>query len=221
MVSCKGRTICDTYKGLSVCIPSQVGPPELCFVNGMLVREGQCHFPQCTSHMDCKDRICLFGECQDWPRGCYDSLPCPPGMECKYGICFSDRKSCTDDSQCQLYADAFCSFGFCIPRIYKGCPAGMSVGQDGFCRVKICKENPDCGVEEKCARGQADSQGICIEISKEPPEKTKCSFGEYRANGQCVRIQCTEDSHCTDKKYCRLGFCRPRVPDCSYKIRQA
>ena len=220
LVACKDRTICESYRGLKACIPDEIGPPEHCFLDGMLVREGKCHFPQCFSYSDCQDRMCLFGECENPPWTCLDSSPCPPGSVCKFGQCFIERRICRVDSDCQLYADSFCNLGFCIPKIFKVCPAGMTPGQNGFCRLKVCNDNSFCDVGEKCVKGSTDNQGICIESLIVPPDKRKCSNGEYGMNGKCIKIQCSEDSHCQDAFYCRLGVCYPRKPDCSDQIRQ-
>jgi len=217
---CKDRTICVKYKGLEVCVPDEPGPPERCFVEGMLVRDGKCQFPQCVSHTDCKDQICLFGECVTTQISCFDNSPCPPGSVCRYGQCFVERRICVTDSNCQLFSDSFCNLGFCVPKIYKGCPAGMTPGQDGYCRVKNCKDSSQCGIAEICAKGQTDITGICINgVSDPPPPNRECSNGEFKVNNKCTKLQCLEDSHCPYEFYCRLGFCVSRQPDCSSIIR--
>ena len=217
--ACRGRTICDTYKGLKICIPDEVGPPERCSFDGMLIRGGQCRFPECTSHLDCNDRICLHGECREIPRSCYESADCEQGFVCKYGRCFQEHKICTRDSDCHLYYDALCDFGLCIPKIYKTCPDGMAQSETHLCKSMSCSVDKDCPNALGCVR-ENGKQGICLDTYTVPPIYQTCSQGQYMVNGRCVRIQCSGDGHCKYGQYCSLGVCQPREPECSEKVRQ-
>jgi Dickkopf N-terminal cysteine-rich region len=217
--NCQGRTICEAYKGLKICIPDQVGPPERCPFEGMLIRDGKCRFPFCISHMDCEDQICLHGECREIPKSCYEGSPCGPGLVCKLGYCFNERLVCRVDSDCWLHSDSICSNGFCIPKIHGGCPMGMETGPDGKCRDIVCKGNEDCGPELNCMKEPAQMYGICINKITIPPIYEKCSQSQYMVNGKCVKIECFQDSHCNFNDYCFLGSCKPRDPECSDKVR--
>ena len=215
-ITCPTPDKCTTVRESAICVP-QIPHSHTCPFKGMMVVNGKCVFSNCFSSKDCKGKVCFQGNCEDTKKRCA-SAKCPPNNVCKNGICVLKKDICLTDEDCKAYSHAYCDSGICTKKIYGGCPHGMQLGVNGFCRKIICRTDEHCKHGFKCTSTELN-YGFCMEVDPEgPPEDYSiCLHGQHKTNGICENIQCYDDGDCDFSTTCIYGICQTRKPDCSSK----
>lgn len=88
--------------------------------------------------------------------------------------------------------------------------------------LQTCRQSPDCGVGEICAKSPNQSTGYCVVPTcststdcSTPAPSPNCPIGSQCVDQNCQPTSCTDSSQCPQGSVCANGQCLPLGETCN------